>query len=66
MKLLLRNYQLSDEIVERFAQQKIRFAQLSSLCNEDLELLGITDEAVQNRMLSDFRSFDGQVPNFGE
>lgn len=66
VRSMLRNYQLSDEVVERIANQNISFSQLASLCNEDLELLGITDEGIQNQMLRDFKVLDGQAPNFEE
>lgn len=66
VRLLLKNYQLSDEIVEQFAEQRVSFSQLGSLCGEDLELLGVQNESIRNQMLRDFQAFENQVLNFGE
>lgn len=64
--LVLRNFQAANEVVERFAEADVQFNQLAGLDNEDLELFGVTDEQVQDDMMSAFRMLQNQLPHLEE
>lgn len=61
VRLVLSNFALDDEVFERFAAHNVRYADLAGLSAKDLVLFGVTDEALQDEMLRDFRMCEGQA-----
>lgn len=63
--MILNGYQLDKEVLERFAGYGIKYNQLAALSAEDLALLGITDNKLQEDLLNDFKTLEGQETYFG-
>lgn len=61
--MILNGFQLSNEVMERFAASGIRYSQLASLSHEDLSQLGISDRTLQDDILLEFQSLLGQDPH---
>lgn len=63
VRLVLRNFQLDNIVLERFAERDVKFSQLAALSNEDLELFGVTDRQRQDEMIQAFESLQNQSPH---
>lgn len=63
VRLVLRNFQLSNDVLERFAERDVKFNQLAGLSNEDLSLFGITDKQRQDEIVQAFESLQSQSPH---
>lgn len=61
--LVLRNFQLSNDVLEKFAAREVKFNQLSRLCKEDLALFGVTEQQLQDFMIEAFKSLHNQSPH---
>lgn len=60
--MILKTFQLEKEVIERFAASGLKFTQLAGLSNEDLAMLGVVDRGMQEDMLMEFASLEGQAP----
>lgn len=60
--MVLSGFHLEKEVIERFAASGLKFTQLAGLSNEDLAMLGVVDRGLQNDMLAEFASLEGQAP----
>lgn len=54
VQVLLQNWPVSEKVRQQFEKEKIDYNQLASLCEEDLELLGVEDEKTQSEMVVTF------------
>lgn len=60
LMLVLNRFPLSDTIIGNFGSFNITYPQLKSLCRDDLEKLGISDNKLQDEMLEEFAHLEGQ------
>lgn len=62
LMVALNRWVLSDDVIGSFGKYKITYPQLSSLSRDDLIKLGITDNQLQDEMLEEFSTLEGQDP----
>lgn len=62
LMVALNRWVLSDDVIGNFGTYKITYPQLSSLSRADLIKLGITDNQLQDEMLEEFSTLEGQDP----
>ena len=60
VQLLLQNWPVSENVKQRFEEEKIDYSQLASLNEEDLEMLGVEDEQTQSEMVVVFSQLANQ------
>jgi hypothetical protein len=60
---VLNGFNLENDVLERFAMSGVSYNQLSALDSEDLYNLGVDNMELQNEMLADFQSLEGQDEN---
>lgn len=62
--LMLTHFRLGNEVIRNAASCGLKYCQLAGLVREDLERLGIEDKTIQDDLLSEFATLEGQDPNF--
>jgi hypothetical protein len=60
LMLVLNRFPLSDTIIGNFGLYQIKYTQLASLQRNDLIKLGIDDNKLQDEMLEEFQTLEGQ------
>ena len=60
VQVILQNWQVSEEVKQRFEEEKIDYCQLASLNEEDLKMLGVKDVQTQSEMVVVFSQFANQ------
>jgi hypothetical protein len=60
--MILKQFHLENEVFERFAAAGIKYNQLAGLCHDDLLMLGVVERTVQNEIIAEFKTLEGQEP----
>lgn len=60
VQVLLQNWPVSENVKQRFEEEKIDYNQLASLNEEDLEMLGVEDEQTRKEMVVVFSQLANQ------
>lgn len=56
--MIMSNFNVDKLVLERCARVNLKYSQLSGLCSEDLQLLGVEDEQLRKVMIDEFKSLE--------